>query len=63
MQLKSAVSQSTPSSMAISPDLDQPGVVPRRVVAAELDLQALQPVAADPVAQQHGVAVVGLARR
>ena len=41
-------------------DADEPVVVPGRVVAAELDLQALQPVAADPVAEQHGIAVVGL---
>jgi len=35
-------------------------VVPVGVVAAELDLQARQPVAADPVAQQDRVGVVGL---
>ena len=40
--------------------LDQAVVVPGRVVAAELDLEALQTVAADPVAEQDGIAVVGL---
>ena len=39
-------------------DLEQPVVVPVGVVAAELDLEALEPVLADPVAQQDRVAVL-----
>ena len=38
-------------------------VVPRGVVAAQLDLQAPQAVGADPVAQQHRIAVVAARRR
>ncbi len=45
---------------AICPTLTQPVVVPREVVAAQLDLQALQAVAANPVAQEDRIAVVGL---
>ena len=41
-------------------DPDEAPVVPGLVGAAQLHLQALEPVAADPVGQQHRVAVVGL---
>ena len=43
------------------PDPREPRVVPSGVVAAQFDLEAFQPVTADPVGQQHGVAVVGFA--
>ena len=42
------------------PDRDEAAVVPARIVAAQLHLQALQPVAPDPVREQHRVAVVRL---
>ena len=38
-------------------------VVPGRVVAAQLDLQAVQAVALDPVGQQHRIAVAAARRR
>ena len=36
----------------------QPVMIPGSIVAPQLDLQALQAVLANPVAQQHGIAVV-----
>ncbi len=42
------------------PDLHHAVVVPGLVVAAELDLEAVEAVPADPVAQQHGITVVRL---
>ncbi len=42
------------------PDLNGAGVVPYRIVAPQLDLEALQAVALDPVRQQDRVAVLGL---
>ncbi len=60
VQLKSAVSQSTPFLDRDLADLEQSVVVPVGVVAAELDLEALEAVAANPVAEQDRIAVVGL---
>ena len=63
VQLKSAVSQSHALLDRDPADLEEPVVVPVGVVAAELDLQALEPVAPDPVAQQDGIAVVAARNR
>ena len=59
VQLKSAVSQSAFSSIAIWPTFTSRSY-PSRIVAAKLDLEAIQAVAANPVAEQDRVAVVGL---
>ena len=58
VQLKSADKCRTPRSSAIRPTRNDALVVPRGVVAAQLDLQTEQPVALDPVAEQHRQAVV-----
>ena len=39
VQLKSAVSQSTPSSIAISPTRTQPALIPLHRLTAQLDLE------------------------
>ena len=61
VQLKSADSHAHPLLDGQRAYLHQPAVVPRLVRAAQLDLQAGEPVAPHPVAQQHRVAVVRLA--
>ena len=38
--------------------LDQTAVIPVRIIAAQLDLEAFEPVALNPILQQHGVSVV-----
>ena len=49
-----------PERQSETPDADDALVVPVGIIAAQLDLEAQQGVAGNPVGQQHGVAVVGL---
>ena len=43
-----------------SPYLDHASVIPIRVIATQLYLEALQTVALDPVLEQHRVAIIRL---
>ena len=61
MQLKSADEPLHAIGQRDPADADDAVVVPRGIVAAELDLEANQAVALDPIAEQHRVAVLRLA--
>ena len=60
VQLKSAESHFTPLRSAHLADADEAVVVPSGIIAAKFYFQAIQPVALDPIAEQHGIAVVRL---
>ena len=63
MQLKSAESHLTFCDTAILPTRTEPAVIPVRVVAAQLNFKASQPVALDPIRERHRISIVRLVAR
>ena len=48
-----------PERQSETPHADEALVVPVGIIAAQLDLEALQGVAGNPIGQEHGMAVMG----